>query len=199
MTPRGNPDFLTEDVRIASGIGTDHWKARLSRIPTWCKYRKPLRDYIRSMHILERHGQGLFLFGEHGTGKTAVGVIALRNALARRASALFISAQTIVSRLNSPRPLPLPNGAPVEEAIRQVHFLQVDDLGSEDRADWKQPEVEDAIRYRYNNDLPTIITTNLEKKQVQEIKWLVSLMTHKVTPLEITGINWRTKPPPWPD
>ena len=48
-------------------------------------------------------------------------------------------------------------------------FLMVDDVGSAGITDWRKDIFFNVIDYRYNSNLPTVITSNFSAKEIKEI------------------------------
>ena len=48
-------------------------------------------------------------------------------------------------------------------------FIIIDDVGSTGHTDWREEILMEAIDYRYTSGLPTLITSNLSRKQFYEI------------------------------
>jgi len=195
------PDLriLTEEVRKRAWIGRKHWKARLQRIPDNMIYKATIKDYIDNMPDNEAQGKGLLLYGTLGGGKTSVATILLRNALARGARVLSIRFTDMVDYLLEKYQRSLPNGAPLEEGLRNVNYLLIDDMEIDD-ATWRERKFEAILRHRDAEGLPTIISTNMTKKQIFDNDWLKSLLSNKerYMGVRIDGINWRSDPPSAP-
>jgi DNA replication protein DnaC len=103
--------------------------------------------------------RGLLLAGNFGSGKTHLGVAALRTAVERVfVEARFVSAGDLVARVRSG-----PNGItwhPVEDAI-EAELLLLDDLGQEVGTEFTRDVVCRVIFGRYDHARPTIMTSNL--------------------------------------
>ncbi len=188
--------ILTEETRKRALIGRSHWQTRLQAIPDTFDFKQSVQDYIDDMPNLEAKGKGLILFGPLGSGKTSIGTIILRNALARGARAISIRSTEMIDKLCSKNQHRLPNGAPLLEGLYNVNYLLLDELEPEDK-DWRERKLESVLRHRYSEDLPTIITTNMSRKEMFAIRWLKSLLSDKskYDGIQIDGINWRADPP----
>lgn len=196
LSDKPNRSILTEKVRRRARIGKNHWAARIQAVEDSMPYKQRIMDYIDNMPEHERNGKGLVLFGPLGSGKTSIGTIILRNALARGARALSIRSADMVDELMSQKPMVLPNGAPIKEALTNVNYLLLDDFVKEN-VDWRLRKVENILRARYDNDLPTIITTNMKRDEMFKIDWFKSLISDKTRydGIEISGERWRVDPP----
>lgn len=195
-----NPGALSPNVLRRANIGEDYWDASLDFIPDRFPYKDEVEGYINFMHEWDRIGMGMMLSGPYGTGKTAIGCIVLREALMRRASCYAIRCSTMVNRLWDKKQTILKNGAPLRVALENVHYLFIDDFeifGSrpgETRSN-KDLEVEEIIKSRTENRLPTIIATNVEWTVLLDLGYLNSQVHKWFWPYNITGIDWRKKPP----
>jgi len=185
---------LTDAVRRRAGIGRAHWKGSLDSIPDSMPYKALIHGYIVGMPQFEQSGFGLVFYGPLGTGKTTLGAIILRNALARGGRCYAIRCGHMVDALCSKERIQLENGAPLLEGLINVNYLLLDDFQRENQP-WRERKIEEVLRTRYDEQLPTIITTNMEKDELREIKWMESMFIDSYLSVEIAGINWRKAPP----
>jgi DNA replication protein DnaC len=201
LASKPNESILTPIVLHRALIGETYWDSSLDAVPDHLSYKDTVQGYIMKMHEYERAGLGMVFSGPFGTGKTALGCIVLREGLARRGRSLKIRCSTMVDRLWSKRPSPLPNGAPLREGLENVNFLFLDDFeifSNDERAGAtgaKDRIVEEILYARYERKLPTIIATNLGWDRLTDITYLKSLLKDRYWPVRVAGINWREKPP----
>ena len=120
-----------------------------------------LQKYIVDFN--SKNGQGIIFFGQYGTGKTqlavSLGISLIQKKLAK------VCFQAI--------PLLLEHMRPSENQIRLEDFIAkqvliLDDLGTEKATDWVRERLYILINERYNQMLPTILTTNMKRKDLVE-------------------------------
>jgi len=188
---RPNPSILTDAVRCNANIGESYWETSLDKIPPSFIYKTKVLTYLRKLQDWEPEGVGLLLHGQHGSGKTSLGSIVLRNVIAREGRGFMISAGELFDKLIRKPAVILPNKATLEECVKNVQFLMIDDLKEWLSHEWKDRVLEEVVRARYDDRLPTIITTNLPMKTLQECAWLWSLIQERFLQVEVAGIEWR--------
>ena len=170
-----------------------------------------IMNWVTNVEANLRAGYGMLLTGEvNGTGKTSMGVLALKCALGYGARGFFAPFSEIVSRLIS-------SWNDQETAIRYYarcrnsELLVIDDVGREVKqrrfvtGDEQQGMVdfgsassefalESILRHRISMGLATIITTNLSVEQLATHygRHFQSLLTEAAEVVEVGGADWRT-------
>lgn len=194
LTKEVNPRILTDTVRQRARIGRSHWNTSFSMIPNSMPYKKPILGYCLRMEIYEPGGWGWILYGKLGSGKTALASLILKYCLAKGGRVLSFNASDLLNKLALYDPPPVPSGAPLQTALAKVNYLLIDELQEEDVKRLKNLEI--VLRARYDDRLPTVITTNLPKERIFEIPWLRNMIEDRYEGAEIVGIDWRKNPPP---
>jgi DNA replication protein DnaC len=119
-----------------------------------------VRRYVRNVEENLDAGQGLWLMGDVGTGKTTLAMIVSKAALdAGRSVAIY----------SLPRLLNLIRGAIETDAgmvgflerLAAVDLLHIDDLGVENTTDWVLEQLYSIVNTRYEDERAMIVTTNL--------------------------------------
>lgn len=113
-----------------------------------------------------RTGSSLLLIGGVGSGKThqAYGVVRALSASGLQCQWLFTTAADLYALL---RPSSLQGDS--EAVLRKysrITLLVLDDLGASKASEWTEEINYRLINYRYENELPTLITSNLPAKQI---------------------------------
>jgi len=160
-------------------IGGSYWnEATINWDGLAPNVRAEVTKYIEEMHLLEPKGVGFVFYGDHGRGKTSLATVILRNALARGGYALSVRASDLVDNLLSKVTVFLPNGAALLDGLRHVNYLLIDDLIKED-LNYRLRHLESVLRWRNDERLPTIITTNLSTEALASEGWRRSLLSDK--------------------
>jgi len=130
--------------------------------------RKNLRDAFETAQHFSRDPHGWLLFkGGYGCGKTHLAAAIANDRLARGESTLLIVAADFLDHLRA-------TFAPTSrvtyddrfESIRTTPFLIMDDLGAQTTTAWAQEKLFQLFNYRYNAQMPTVITTNRELEEI---------------------------------
>lgn len=107
-------------------------------------------------------GQGLILIGGYGTGKTHLAVAILHELLRKDVAALFATVPELLEEIR--KTFGGDKGSAKSNllhSIKTAKFLILDDLGAEKATDWVREQLFMIINARYEDMLPTIITSNL--------------------------------------
>ncbi|HEX5415319.1 MAG TPA: ATP-binding protein, partial [Chloroflexota bacterium] len=111
----------------------------------------------------------LVLRGGYGSGKTHLAAAIANEALNARAQVLFAVVPDLLDHLRSSC---APNSAvqydELFEGVRTTHLLVLDDLGTESATPWAQEKLYQIINYRYNYQMPTVVTTNRRLEQIDD-------------------------------
>jgi DNA replication protein DnaC len=126
-----------------------------------------VRSYVQRIDENLDAGRGLWLFGDVGTGKTTLAMLASQAALNAGRSVVIHSL---------PRLLNLIRDAIESEAgmvgflerLTAVDLLHVDDLGAENTTDWVLEQLYSIINTRYEDERAMIVTTNLAPEKLTE-------------------------------
>jgi len=133
------------------------------------------KDFLVSLHNIRNTGKSLLLLGGNGVGKTMLSCIVLKNALWYSVvskkehsdySGYFITFREYIDYIFKKDE----ESVELLEYIRNVDFLVLDEVGSEPvkkdgPTDFFRSVLDDLLRYRSNNKLVTIMTSNMSEKE----------------------------------
>ncbi|OLE25888.1 MAG: hypothetical protein AUG44_14685 [Actinobacteria bacterium 13_1_20CM_3_71_11] len=110
-------------------------------------------------------GRSLLILGPVGTGKTFEAYGAIRALLVSGASCSWICAPA-ADIYAAMRPRSGSDPEAVFEKYAHIQFLVVDDLGAAKNSEWVEEINYRLVNYRYERELPTLITSNLPPKNL---------------------------------
>lgn len=111
----------------------------------------------------------LFLHGGCGVGKTHLAVAAAREISTHNSSVIFTVVPDLLDHLRAT--FDPANGVAYDDrfnAFRNAFLLVLDDLGTENTTPWAREKLFQIINHRYNERLPTIITSNQDLAKIDE-------------------------------
>lgn len=122
--------------------------------------------YIKKELYLQ--GKGIFFYGGCGVGKTHLS-FAILNHINQNTNlySFAIYVPEFIQRIRDYYSQGDVEINPVLE-IAKIPVLLVDDLGAERYTDWVSEQIVQLLDYRYRNKLSTIITSNLNLKELKE-------------------------------
>ncbi|MBN1485827.1 MAG: ATP-binding protein [Chloroflexia bacterium] len=124
--------------------------------------------YELSLTFAENPQGWLLLMGNYGSGKTHLAAAIANHALGGHIKTLFTVVPDLLDHLRAS----YAPDSPVRydqriETVRTVFLLILDDLGTENATPWAAEKLYQIINYRYNYQLPTVITTNRDLDEIE--------------------------------
>lgn len=105
---------------------------------------------------------GVYIHGAPGVGKSMLASIVGSQALAAGLSVFFADVPTTLAAIKTSFNDPTSTAAATVEKIIDNDLVILDDLGSERATDWTGEQIFRILNARYNNDVPTIVTSNFD-------------------------------------
>jgi DNA replication protein DnaC len=125
--------------------------------------QKSLEKAFRSANQFAERPRGWIVFlGTYGTGKThlAASIGNYRHALGE--SPMFVVVPDLLDHLRSTfSPTSTVSYDNLFEEVRTCRLLILDDLGTQSATPWAKEKLYQILNYRYNAELPTVITTSM--------------------------------------
>jgi DNA replication protein DnaC len=119
-----------------------------------------VRRYVGDIDAQLHAGQGLWLMGDVGTGKTTLAMIVSKSALDAGRSVAIYSLPRLLSLIRAA----IDTDAGMVgflERLAAVDLLHIDDLGAENTTDWVLEQLYSIVNTRYEDERAMIVTTNL--------------------------------------
>jgi DNA replication protein DnaC len=114
-------------------------------------------------------GQGVWLHGDVGTGKTTLAMLISRHALEAGRSVAIYSLPRLLSELRKT----FDESSDVSylqllDSLTMVDLLHIDDVGAERSNPWVLEQLYSIVNARYEEEKSVVITTNLEHDELAE-------------------------------
>ncbi|MFQ6014634.1 MAG: ATP-binding protein [Anaerolineae bacterium] len=130
--------------------------------------QRNLRSAFERAQEFARSPQGWLIFkGGYGSGKTHLAAAIANERLRQGQPVLFVVVPDLLDYLRATfNPTSQTSYDERFEAIRNAPLLILDDLGTQSSTTWAQEKLYQIFNYRYNGQLPTVITTNRELEEI---------------------------------
>jgi DNA replication protein DnaC len=157
--------------------------------------------FIENLDSNLETGRGLWLFGDTGTGKTTLAMLASKEALEKGHSVAIYSLPKLLARIRRTY-----DGEPGGDSysaffkrLTSVDLLHIDDFGAEKRSDWVLEQLYALVNERYEDERSIMLTTNLtvEKLEEQIGRRTVSRLSETCEQVPLFGIDRRLEKAPY--
>lgn len=156
------------------------------------EYSKVLRRYVDKWSEVSKENIGLLLYGGVGTGKSFYAGCIANEIIKRYAVPVVVtSIPRILNQLFS-----ISDKNSYIATLTNAALLVIDDLGTERDTDYSMEQVFTVIDERYKANKPLIVTTNLNREQLQKpkdirLQRVYDRVLEMCTPIEINGESRR--------
>jgi DNA replication protein DnaC len=130
--------------------------------------RRNLRTAYETARAFAEKPEGwLILLGSYGCGKTHLAAAIANHVIEQKRPALFVVVPDLLDHLRATySPTSRVTYDERFETIRNASLLILDDLGAHSASPWAQEKLFQLFNYRYNAQLPTVVTSNLELEEI---------------------------------
>ncbi|MCM1365240.1 MAG: ATP-binding protein [Faecalibacterium sp.] len=149
-------DYYPDVIDTILGISQ---REQMSDVFEYC------REYAKNF---SKKSCGIIMLGQTGLGKTHLSLAIAGEVIDRGYNVYYNSVQNIMDRLQKEHFGRGTFDESISESLFESDLLILDDLGAEFVTQFTVAELYNIINTRINNDLPTIISTNLTMREIEE-------------------------------
>ncbi|MDR3542674.1 MAG: ATP-binding protein [Desulfosporosinus sp.] len=113
------------------------------------------------------HGLGILFTGPVGSGKTYLAASIANELIEAQLQVLFLVVPDLLDELRASYKSEV-NEMDLLDTARTIPILVLDDLGAHNYTDWTRNRLYSIINYRMNEQLPTVITSNLSLDEMED-------------------------------
>jgi DNA replication protein DnaC len=126
-------------------------------------------EYCREYALnFTTNSTGLYMYGKTGLGKTHLSLAIANEVINKGYDVYYGSIQSIMDKLEAEHFGRLPREDSIKEDILTCDLLIIDDLGTEFLTQFTIAELYNILNSRMLSSLPTIISTNLDMREIAE-------------------------------
>ena len=138
------------------------------------------KAYEKAWNYAQQPQGWLILKGGYGCGKTHLAAAIANHQVERGLPVLFVVVPDLLDHLRAAfAPGSVTSFDQRFENVRTAPLLVLDDLGAHSSTPWAQEKLYQILNYRYNGQLPTVITTNYDledldprlRSRLAELEW----------------------------
>lgn len=162
------------------------------------------KKYADNFDIAYKNGDGLYILGSNGTGKTHLAAAIALQLLSNEVPVIFKTSVDLFADIKKAFDSEETNEYEITKAYKTVDLLIIDDLGKERCTEWSMTTLYDIINDRYEDMKPTVITTNYNVNEIAEaltphggdrtkIDAIISRLKETSTVILMRWEDWRSR------
>jgi len=153
------------DLKLLKNMTFDNFKKRVNLAP---ELQENLEEAYRLALDFAKLPEGWLVFqGVNGCGKTHLAAAIANYRLKEGKPAKFVIVPDFLDHLRSTfSPESQLSYDQLFEEVKNAPLLILDDLGKQSTTPWAQEKLYQVINYRYNAQLPTVVTTNCTTDEI---------------------------------
>lgn len=125
---------------------------------------RQVRGYVRKIDEHLQAGEGLWLFGDVGTGKTSLAMLVSQHAIDAGHSVAIYSLPRLLAEIRDTYEDDAEHSyVQLLDRLASVDLLHIDDVGAERTSPWVLEQLYAIVNARYEEERAVLITTNLER------------------------------------
>jgi len=198
---KGEEDFFNRNLILAR-IPKKYWKYQWDHISSdlgMNDYNHEgitvINHYLDNIPLMKEQGRGLFIYGGHGTSKTTTAIIILRKIMRLYYTGYYLHFHELLDFVMNSWNDELKKSF-WEYIVQKIDFLVLDDIARNFKMQERESLIIDKLFvYRSNNNLPTILTTNLNTDDIGSLlgESILSLFKENVDEVQFIGEDVRGK------
>ena len=121
--------------------------------------------YVQNLDQNKKDGLGLYIYGTTGTGKSYISCYVLEQAILKGYTAFFCTVEQYKRALFDKDNDYIYN-------VNESDFTLIDDYGREfsDTKGFIDSQVDEMLRFRYDRNKPTLITSNISARDIENLR-----------------------------
>jgi DNA replication protein DnaC len=141
----------------------------MARDPARGPVYRAVKKFVDSIDERLADGEGLWLMGDVGTGKTTLAMLVSKAAVEADHTVAIYSLPRLLSRIRRTYDAEAGEQSYLEffERLTEVDLLHIDDLGAEKRSDWVLEQLYAIVNERYETQRSVVVTTNLSQEELE--------------------------------
>ncbi len=142
----------------------------MARNPQTAAVVREIRAYCDGISDELEAGNGIWLHGGAGTGKTSLAMLISKTALEAGHSVAIYSLPRLLARIRRTYDTDAGEEGYLSffDRLTSVDLLHLDDLGAEKRTDWVLEQLYAIVDRRYEEQRAIVVTTNMETDELKE-------------------------------
>jgi len=198
---KNESNFFNRNL-ILSRVPKKYWQYQWDRISSDLGHNDynhdgitTISNYLNDIDAMKDSGKGLYIYGGHGTSKTTTAIIILRKAMEHFHTGYYLHFHELIEFVTSSWKDETKKNF-WEYIIQKIDFLVVDDIARNFKMNERESFVIDKLFvFRSNNNLPTILTTNLSTDDMGNLlgESILSLFKENVHEVQFIGEDVRAK------
>jgi DNA replication protein DnaC len=141
----------------------------MARDPARAPVLRAVKEFADGIDERLDEGEGLWLMGDVGTGKTTLAMLVSQHALEQRRSVAIYSVPRLLAEIRRTYEESSQHSYVVLlERLAAVDLLHLDDLGAEKTSEWVLEQLYSIVNARYEEGRAMVVTTNLPPEDLRE-------------------------------